>query len=66
MALFFALGTQWKRTVMVGLGTSATMLQGLDYAAVEVTARLSDIRLTPALFRDIQIMERAAIREAAR
>lgn len=66
VALFYALGTQWRRQLVVSLAGAASILQGLDYGVVETTARLSGVAMTPALFRDLQLMEREAIKEAAR
>lgn len=55
--LFFSLSTQWRRSEMNG------QLIGLDYAGVEITARLRGWRLTPRMFADLQAIETAAIEE---
>ncbi len=55
VALFLALGTQWRRHPMTG------MLLGLDYAAVPPTAAMTGTEMTPALFADLRLMEDAAI-----
>lgn len=54
-ALFFALNTQWRRHPMSG-----TRL-GLDYAAIEPTARMLEIKMTPQLLTDLRDMEGAAL-----
>lgn len=58
--LFYRLGTQWRRVGMDGVRT------GLDYAAVERTAAMMDLAMTPDLFDDIGVMERAALAVFAR
>ncbi|MEA3018401.1 MAG: hypothetical protein QOI38_3123 [Sphingomonadales bacterium] len=58
--LFFALDTQWRRCAMTG------QRLGLDYQAIEPTARLMGIEITPMLLPDLTIMEKAAIDELAR
>ncbi|MEM7071937.1 MAG: DUF1799 domain-containing protein [Pseudomonadota bacterium] len=55
--LFFGLETQW-RTSPLG------QLEGLEYASVPVTARMLGIRLTPAIFMGLQVMEREWLRSA--
>lgn len=49
--LLLALSTQWQR---VGMAAVAT---GLDYKAIEPTARLLGIELTPAVFLNLRTME---------
>ena len=53
-ALFLALGTQWKWT---GMG----MRVGLDYAAIEPTARLIGVELGTQVMFDLQAMEAEAL-----
>lgn len=53
--LFFALDTQWRNAGMAGART------GIDYAAIEPTARALEIALTPAVMVDLQILEREAL-----
>ncbi len=55
VALFLALGTQWRRHGMTG------MRLGIDYTAIEPTARLHDIATSPAIMADIRLMEGAAL-----
>lgn len=52
--LFAALGTQWR--------VGAT---GLDYAAIAPTARLMGIKLTPARFAGLRVMEAATLEAMA-
>ncbi|SCW56262.1 Phage related hypothetical protein [Sphingobium faniae] len=59
-SLFAALGTQWERHAMTGLRL------GISYPAIPVTAQMLDIAMTPVVFQDIRIMERAALDEFAR
>ena len=55
--LFLASSTQWKYAGMAGTPT------GLDYPGVEAAARLLGREMTPELFRDIRVMEAAALDE---
>lgn len=52
--LFLSLGTQW-RTAGPGF------LIGLDYPAIEPTARMLGIELTPGRFLDLRHMEAVAL-----
>ena len=58
-ALFLALGTQWRMAGMAGV------LTGLDYAAIEPTARLLSIPLDDRRFVDLREMESEAMRVMA-
>ena len=60
VALFFALGTQWLRHGYTG----ARM--GLDYRAIQPTAELAGIEITPATLPGLRVMEDAALGELAR
>lgn len=55
VSLFFALDTQWRRAGMAG-GRA-----GLDYAAVEPTARMLGFEVKPQLLHDLRAMEGAAL-----
>jgi hypothetical protein len=55
--LFLEMGTQWRSTA---IGPNLVLL-GLDYAGVRAALVMSRRRMTPALFGDLQLMERAAI-----
>jgi hypothetical protein len=55
VCLFFALGTQWRHAGMTGLRI------GLDYTAIEATARMLDIEMTPQLLVDLRVMEDEAL-----
>lgn len=59
VALFFNLATQWRWS---SAGMAGAWRVGLDYPAVEVTARLSGLDMTPAVFSDIRILEQEALR----
>ena len=58
VALFFSLATQWR---WVGAGMAGAFRAGLEYSAIESTARLSGLDMTPALFDDIRTLEREAL-----
>jgi hypothetical protein len=53
--LFLALGTQWRRAGLAGERA------GLDYAAVEPTARMMEVKMTPRLLADLRMMEQEAL-----
>ena len=53
--LFLVLDTQWHRHGMTGVRL------GMMYDAIEPTARLAGIAVTPAIFADLQVMESAAL-----
>lgn len=59
-SLFAALGTQWDRHAMTG------MRLGIRYDVIRPTADNMGIAFSPAVFADIQLMERAALAEFAR
>ncbi|MDQ1229271.1 hypothetical protein QE379_000697 [Sphingomonas sp. SORGH_AS 879] len=54
VTLFMALTSQWRFHAMGGR-------LGLDYAAVRPTADMLSIAVSPDLFLDLQMMERAAL-----
>lgn len=60
VALFQALGTQWRRCAFTGARL------GVDYAAIEPVARMLSIDVTPRLFTDLRIMEDAAVAQMAK
>lgn len=51
--LFFAVATQWR--------TVFTTVIGLDYAAVRTVAEWRRIEISLELFKDLQVMEQAAL-----
>ena len=53
--LFFALASQWRVHPMAGVRL------GLDYPAIPVTATMMGLTMTPELFDDMAVMERAAL-----
>lgn len=55
MRLFFSLRTQWQVHAMTGVRL------GLDYGVLPDTAGMLGLAMTPALFDDVQVMERAAL-----
>lgn len=55
VTLFFSLGSQWTVHAMTGVRL------GLDYGRIPATAEMMRIAMTPALFDDIGVMERAAL-----
>lgn len=60
IALFFALGTQWRVHPMSGARI------GIDYAAVRPTADLLDLPLNVDVMTDLRSMEMAALDEFAK
>lgn len=58
--VFFSLETQWRRHPMTGCRL------GIDYAAIEPTARMLEIPMTPQLLLDIRTMEGAALEVLAK
>lgn len=60
VALFMALGTQWRVHPMSGYRL------GLDYAAIRPTAELLGFAINPAIMADLRAMEGAALDEWAR
>lgn len=63
VALFFAMATQWR---WVGAGMGGAFRTGLDYGALEQTARAAGLEMTPAVFDDIRTLEREALAEWSR
>lgn len=58
VALFFAMGTQWRWT---SAGMGGAIRTGIDYTALHSTAALTDLTMTPRLFDDIRTLELAAL-----
>lgn len=58
VALFFAMSTQWRWT---GAGMAGAFRTGLDYSALEATARAAGLEMTPGLFDDIRTLERECL-----
>lgn len=56
---FTALDTQW-RVIAGGLGPPVWL--GLDYGAVDIVLRRHDIAEPDRVFRDLQVMEREALK----
>lgn len=73
LRLFVALSSQWRwspegHSVSAGGATGFQLTshrRGLDYAAIEPTARMLRIRMTPERFDMLQRMEIAALNELA-
>ncbi len=55
VTLFFSLASQWRIHGMSGVRL------GLEYTAIGPTATMMGIAMTPELFDDIRVMERAAL-----
>lgn len=55
VGLFLSLSTQWRTCPISGRRL------GLDYAAIEPAARMQTTEMTPRLFRDLRLMEQAAL-----
>lgn len=58
VALFFAMATQWR---WAGAGMAGAFKTGLDYSALKDTAEGLKIEYTPQVFRDVQVLEEAAL-----
>jgi len=58
VGLFMALATQWR---WAGAGLAGAFRLGLDYNAVEPTARMLRVELTPTVFNDLRVMETEAL-----
>jgi hypothetical protein len=57
---FLGVTTQWRRSAASGLPV------GLDYVGAREVARFDGIEVTPAMFKGLQVMELAYMKEAAR
>lgn len=55
VTLFFSLGSQWR------LHPMAAVRLGLDHQSIPPTAAMLGITMTPDLFHDLSLMERAAM-----
>lgn len=53
VALFFAMGTQW-RWAAVGSGI---LRVGMDYSALPAVAQASGVEIAPRVFADLRVME---------
>lgn len=62
--LFMAMSTQWRRIIVPM--TAIILLEGMIYDALPSVARMISVKMTPALFADIRMMEAEAIVEASR
>lgn len=58
VALFFAMGTQWRWT---SAGMAAVFRTGLDYGVLKDVAAGLDVTLTPSAFNDIRTLEQEAL-----
>lgn len=55
LGLFLALATQWRLCPVTG------QRRALDYTAITPSAEMIDTEMTPMLFRDLRVMEGAAL-----
>lgn len=61
ISVFLAMKTQWNvLSTMAG-----TFRQGLKYEAIEPTARMAGVELSPRIFSDLRTLESAALEEFA-
>jgi hypothetical protein len=58
VGLFFAMSTQWQ---WVGAGLAGAFRSGLRYEVVETVARSLDVKLVPAIFTDLRLLEQSAL-----
>lgn len=59
--LFVALRTQWRTVALSTMAKALIVQTGLDYAAVETTARLKRLELVDGDFDRLQVMEAEAL-----
>lgn len=57
VAIFLSLSTQWR----MSSGMAGTFATGLDYQAIEPTARMIGVELSPAVFSDVRALESASL-----
>lgn len=62
LLLFLAVSTQWRVTTVSSLAGGRLVYLGLDYPAVEATARMAGIPISPDRFEELREMEAAAAR----
>lgn len=62
LLLFLAASTQWRVVTVSGMAGGRLVYLGLDYPAVEVTARMAGIPTGPGRFEELRDMEAAAAR----
>jgi Phage related hypothetical protein (DUF1799) len=63
VTLFLSLDTQWR---WIGQPVTGALIRlGLDYSAVKSVAQAIQVKLTPALFADLRVMENAALQASA-
>ena len=55
VALFLAMGTQWRTAGMAGVRV------GLDYSQIDATAQLCGVEMSPARFGQLREMEIEAL-----
>lgn len=69
VTLFQTLTTQWRWSTRGAAGMGGALLRairvGLDYGAIESTARLAGLQVTPIIFDQLRTMETAALVELA-
>lgn len=58
VGLFFALATQWR---YASAGMAGGFRMGLEYQAIEATARMLRVEVTPDIFDDLRLMESEAL-----
>lgn len=59
--LFLALATQWRSQSLSTMTRAALIRTGLDYAAIEPTARMTRLELSADDFGRLRIMEAEAL-----
>jgi Phage related hypothetical protein (DUF1799) len=59
--LFDRLGSQWRVTGISGMGGAMMMRTGIDYGAVEMVARVTNIHLDTETFGKLRVLESAAL-----
>lgn len=58
-ALFTSMATQWR---WISAGMAGSFQSGLDYAALDATARAIGVQLTPHVFSDVRTLESEALK----
>lgn len=59
--LFLAAATQWRTVPLTSVAGSRVLWIGLDYSAARVAVDALSMPLTPVLWAEFMIIERAAI-----
>jgi hypothetical protein len=59
--IFMAAATQWRTSIVAGLGGGMRYREGLDYTALPVIAGALGLAFDPAAFEGVQVLERETL-----